>query len=83
VNTLVLAYTGSGLSLLILLNVNGVTLARALNLELVASEVVHTLVGSIGLILGVPITTGLAAWWFRGGRFPLKPGELQHAHHHH
>ena len=83
VNTLVLAYTGSGLSLLILLNVNEVSLARALNLELVASEVVHTLVGSVGLILAVPITTGLAAWWFRGDRLPLKPGELQHAHHHH
>lgn len=83
VNTLVLAYTGSGLSLLILLNVNDVSLARALNLELVASEVVHTLVGSVGLILAVPITTGLAAWWFRGDRLPLKPGELQHAHHHH
>ena len=82
VNTLVLAYTGSGLSLLILLNVNDVSLARALNLELVASEVVHTLVGSVGLILAVPITTGLAAWWFRGDRLPLKPGELQHAHHH-
>ncbi|MDF1522773.1 MAG: YibE/F family protein [Trueperaceae bacterium] len=83
VNTLVLAYTGSGLALLILLEVNDVSLARALNLELVASEVVHTLVGSIGLILAVPITTLLAAWWFRGDRLPIAPGELQHAHHHH
>jgi uncharacterized membrane protein len=83
VNTLVLAYTGSGLALLILLEVNDVSLARALNLELVASEVVHTLVGSVGLILAVPITTLLAAWWFRGDRLPIAPGELQHAHHHH
>lgn len=83
VNTLVLAYTGTSLSLLILLHVNEVPLARALNLELMANEVVHTLVGSVGLILAVPITTGLAAWWFRGNRLPLKPGELQHAHHHH
>jgi uncharacterized membrane protein len=82
VNTLVLAYTGAGLSLFLLLHVGEVPLARAFNLELVANEVVHTLVGSIGLILAVPITTVLAAWWFRGDRLPLKPGELQHAHHH-
>lgn len=82
VNTLVLAYTGAGLSLFILLNVGEVPMARAFNLELVANEVVHTLVGSIGLILAVPITTLLAAWWFRGARLPLKPGELQHAHQH-
>jgi uncharacterized membrane protein len=82
VNTLVLAYTGAGLSLFLLLHVGEVSMARAFNLELVANEVVHTLVGSIGLILAVPITTILAAWWFRGDRLPLKPGELQHAHHH-
>jgi uncharacterized membrane protein len=82
VNTLVLAYTGAGLSLFLLLHVGQVSMARAFNLELVANEVVHTLVGSIGLILAVPITTILAAWWFRGDRLPLKPGELQHAHHH-
>ncbi len=82
VNTLVLAYTGASLSLLILLNVGEFGFARALNLELVASEVVHTLVGSIGLVLAVPITTVLAAWWFRCDRIPLAPGELSHAHHH-
>jgi uncharacterized membrane protein len=83
VNTLVLAYTGAGLSLLILLNVNEVSLARAFNLEMVASEVIHTLVGSIGLVLAVPITTGLAALLFRGDRLPIASGELSHAHHHH
>ena len=83
VNTLVLAYTGTSLSLLLLLNVGEFGLQRALNLELVANEVVHTLVGSIGLVLAVPITTILAAWLFRGDRIPIAPGELSHAHHHH
>jgi uncharacterized membrane protein len=83
VNTLVLAYTGASLSLLILLNVGEFGVARALNLELVANEVVHTLVGSIGLVLAVPITTLLAALLFRGDRIPVAPGELSHAHHHH
>lgn len=82
VNTLVLAYTGAGLSLFVLLQVYATPFMRALNLELVATEVVHTLVGSIGLILAVPLTTVLAAWWFRGDRLPLKPGELQHGHSH-
>ena len=83
VNTLVLAYAGAGLSLFVLLDVGEILPARAFNIELVATEVVHTLSGSIGLILAVPITTALAAWWFRGNRLALRPGELDHAHHHH
>jgi uncharacterized membrane protein len=82
VNTLVLAYVGSALPLLVLLNLNDFTLGRALNIELVASEVVHTFVGSIGLILAVPVTTLIAALLFRGDRLKLTPGELEHSHAH-
>ena len=82
VNTLVLAYTGAALPLLVLLTLSDFSLMRALNLELVASEVVHTLVGSVGLILAVPFTTLIAALMFRGDRLALKEGELEHAHHH-
>ena len=82
VNTLVLAYTGAALPLFLLLSLNEVPLSRALNLELVASEVVHTLVGSIGLILAVPFTTLLAALMFRGDALPLAEGELEHGHSH-
>lgn len=82
VNTLVLAYTGAALPLLVLLGQGELPLARAVNLELIAAEVVHTLVGSIGLILAVPLTTFIAAAMFRGGRLPLKPGELEHGHTH-
>lgn len=83
VDTLVLAYTGAALPLLVLLNLNDLTFARALNLELIATEVVHTLVGAVGLILAVPVTTLLAALLFRGDRLPLARGELEHAHGHH
>lgn len=83
VDTLVLAYTGAALPLLVLLNLNDMTFARALNLELIATEVVHTLVGAIGLILAVPVTTLLAALLFRGDRLPLARGELGHTHGHH
>ncbi|MDZ7705494.1 MAG: YibE/F family protein [Trueperaceae bacterium] len=82
VNTLVLAYTGAALPLLVLLSINDFTVARALNLELVAAEVVHTLVGSIGLILAVPFTTLVAGLMFRGDTLPMRKGELEHAHHH-
>ena len=81
VNTLVLAYTGAALPLFILLSLNEVPAQRALNLELVASEVVHTLVGSIGLVLAVPFTTFVAALMFRGDTLPIAAGELEHGHH--
>lgn len=62
VNTLVLAYAGASLPLLILLTVADRALAEALTGEVIAVEIVRTLVGSIGLIASVPLTTGLAAF---------------------
>ena len=61
VNTLVLAYAGASLPLLILFSISNRPLDLVLNTEIVAEEVVRTLVGSIGLVASVPITTGLAA----------------------
>ena len=61
VNTLVLAYAGASLPLLILFTLADFSFADTLTSEVVAQEVVRTLVGSIGLIASVPITTGLAA----------------------
>jgi uncharacterized membrane protein len=61
VNTLVLAYAGASLPLLILFSISNRSLGDVLNTESVAGEVVRTLVGSIGLVASVPITTGLAA----------------------
>ena len=61
VNTLVLAYAGASLPLLILFSVSSRPLSQVLNTEMVAEEIVRTLVGSIGLVASVPITTGLAA----------------------
>lgn len=60
VNTLVLAYAGASLPLLILFSVSNRPIAQILNTETVAEEIVRTLVGSIGLVASVPITTGLA-----------------------
>jgi len=61
VNTLVLAYVGASLPALLIFASTELNLGEALNSEIVAQEIVATLVGSIGLIAAVPITTALAA----------------------
>ncbi|MGM1061183.1 YibE/F family protein [Saccharothrix sp. Mg75] len=62
VNTLVMAYAGAALPLLLAFSLSGRTLGEILTAQEVAQEVVRTLVGSIGLVAAVPITTALAAW---------------------
>jgi uncharacterized membrane protein len=61
VNTLVFAYAGASLPVLLIFSIGGTTFTDAINSESVAEEVVATLVGSIGLIASMPITTALAA----------------------
>jgi len=61
VNTLVLAYAGASLPLLLYFAEGTAPVGRLLTRELVAVEIIRMLVGSIGLILSVPVTTGLAA----------------------
>lgn len=61
VNTLVLAYAGAALPILLIFSLGGTSFGDAVNSEAVATEVVATLVGSIGLIAAVPLTTALAA----------------------
>ncbi|NED99958.1 YibE/F family protein [Phytoactinopolyspora halotolerans] len=67
VNTLVLAYVGASLPLLMLFSVTGMGMTDALTSEQVAQEVVRGLVGSLGIIAAVPVTTGLAALAVRQG----------------
>jgi uncharacterized membrane protein len=61
VNTLFLAYTGASLALLVLFSTSGVPASELLNSELFAEEIVAIVVGSLGLIAAVPLTTALAA----------------------
>lgn len=62
VNTLVLVYAGAALPLLLLFINNPHPFAEVLNYEMIAEEVVRTLIASIGLILAVPIATFLTAY---------------------
>jgi len=83
VNTLVLAYAGTALPLLLLLI--GVQAGEPwytfINREMIATEIIRTLAGSIGLLAAVPLTTILACWL----AMRVSPQELakhEHAHHH-
>ncbi len=61
VNTLAIAYVGASLPLLLLFFGSGdVDIGLTINRELFATEIVRVLIGSIGLVLAVPITTGVA-----------------------
>ncbi len=72
VNTLVLVYTGAALPLLIIFVDNPHPFTEIINYEIIADEIVRTLVGSIGLILAVPITTFIAVIVFDISRNKLK-----------
>ncbi|GJF12332.1 hypothetical protein NGTWS0302_01580 [Mycolicibacterium cyprinidarum] len=61
VYTLVLAYAGSALPLLLLFSVANRSLGDVLTSESVAIEIARAAVGGIALALSVPLTTGIAA----------------------
>jgi len=61
VNTLILVYTGAALPLLLLFIDNPRPFSEVINYEIIADDIVRMLVGSIGLILAVPITTFIAS----------------------
>lgn len=61
VNTLVLAYAGAALPLLLLFSIARSDVTMVATSEVVAEEIIRTLVGSIGLVASVPVTTLLAA----------------------
>jgi uncharacterized membrane protein len=68
VNTLVLAYAGASLPLLLLFSASALPAQTVLTSEFVAQEVVRSLAGALGLIAAVPVTTALAALVATQGR---------------
>lgn len=61
VNTLLLAYAGAAMPVLILFTLSGQGLGTVSSSEVIAVEITRTLVGSMGLVAAVPVTTWLAA----------------------
>ena len=82
VNTLVLAYAGAALPLLLIFSQQGTSFATAANRESVAEELVAMGVGSIGLVAAVPLTTALAALLARRLPGEALEGEAGHGHVH-
>jgi uncharacterized membrane protein len=66
VNTLVLAYTGTALPLLLYFYLSPAGVGSTINSEIFATEIVRTIVGSVGLIMTVPIVTMLAVVYLKG-----------------
>ncbi len=73
-----LAYAGASLPILLIFSLGGWSFRGAATSEVVAAEIVATMVGSIGLVAAVPVTTGLAA--FLATR--IDPADLEHGHTH-
>jgi uncharacterized membrane protein len=61
VNTLLLAYVGAAMPLMLVFSIYQEPLWRRINREPIAEEIVRTLVGSVGLVLAVPITSLVAS----------------------
>lgn len=80
VNTLAFAYMGASLPLVLLLVRADAGLVLSFNQEMVAVELVRIFVGSIGLILAVPLTTIIAAWWWE--KRPVDATGDTHVHYH-
>jgi uncharacterized membrane protein len=66
VDTLVLAYAGASLPLLIFFTLTANPVRSVLTSSIIAEEIVRSLVGAVGLVASVPITTAIAA--FLAGR---------------
>jgi len=83
VNTLALAYVGVSLPLILLYSKTESSLGLILNQEVVAGELLRIVVGSIGLVLAVPATTAVAAWYFQNTKVEEDEDLVHCGHHHH
>ena len=91
VNTLAIAYVGVSLPLLLLFSTSSYPILQLINRENFATEIIRTMIGSIGLVLAVPITTLIAVLLLvrsqkdRTNEAGLKSEEeaLEHFEHHH
>lgn len=80
INTLAIAYVGVSLPLLLLFSTSTLDPLIIINKEVFSAEIVRTLVGSIGLVLAVPITTLISVFMVRAN--PQHSLEETHHHHH-
>lgn len=67
-NTLILAYTGASMNLILLLMAHQIPIKEIMNRDIIASEIVRGLTGTIGLIFTIPITAIIAATLYKKGQ---------------
>ena len=63
-NTLILAYIGSSLSLILLISAHTTSFTELFNAEMVIVEFLRALVGSFGMLLAIPLTAGICGWLY-------------------
>lgn len=78
IHTLVLAYAGASLPLLLIIHAAGIPSVDALSSQDLVEPIVAALIGTLALLLCVPVSTGLAAWLATH----LPPGSLPDGHGH-
>jgi uncharacterized membrane protein len=67
-NTLILAYTGGSLPLMFLYATYNVSSVKVFNLEVISTEIIRALVGSIGLVLSVPLTAFVSGYLIKSSK---------------
>ncbi|GHJ50079.1 hypothetical protein Cs7R123_74210 [Catellatospora sp. TT07R-123] len=83
VNTIILAYAGASLPLMLLIVSAGAKAGDVLPTQIITAEIVRGVVGTLGLIAAVPITTALAAWAVaEAHRHPGSPVSTESDHEH-
>jgi uncharacterized membrane protein len=82
VNTLALAYVGASLPLVLLIHTSPMSGRAVFNMEIFATELVRTIVGSFGIVLTVPLVTFLAVRYLRPVQSGVQEDARVHVHHH-
>lgn len=80
VNTLVLAYVAASMPLLLVFAAGRQSATTLASTETIAVEIVRAMVGSIGIVTAVPITTAIAAWLIRRDRPAVQPVRWKQEH---
>ena len=62
-NTLILAFVGTGLNMMIVIFSFGISFAQLINMDFIAIEIIRSLAGSLGLVITVPVVAYLASIW--------------------
>lgn len=82
INTIVLAYAGSALPLILLIVANNASLGGVVTDQVIAQEIVRSAVATLGIVAAVPMTTALAAFVARRIGVPDEAEEHGHSHAH-